>query len=460
MDLLLLAIALLVLLAAGFGIALLALPERRLGVGETFAMAFLFGCAFVSLASFCLGFFFAGGLLRGASTAACLVIAALGLRARREGLRELVWPRFERRLDQWSLLVVSAQMMVVTLACYYIWLGWDALLIWEFKARIAFLNGGALPLDYYPNPNGIWPHTSYPLLLPLTEAWFYGWLGRPDQALAKLLFPLFYLAALALLGTGVARFGQRRHAWPAMAALFLVPLAWLGEGSASSGYADFPLAVFQLAAVLYLLEYWEQDTAGALRTMSAAAAALIWVKQEGVILWSCLALLAAIRALQRREPRELCLALLPGALLFGLWRLFLDVVAAPRWTDFQRTPLRTLFASANLAMEIGRGVGSEFLRLNRFGVLWPGFLGALVLQLRGPLRPARAILSLSVLLPIVCYSGVYLFSNWGSVSSHIASSFSRLLLHVAPSALLLIVLSMPAPFRRKETRASRLEQKN
>ncbi len=454
MDFILLAIALLTIFTAGIGIALLLLPRtRRPSAVEAYGLAFLFGVAFVSLTSFCLGLFLAGRWLHWAITAACLIAGAVGTMARRHSLKELYLPKPERTFDRWVLVVLAFQIAVVTWACYRLWLGWDALLIWEFKARIAFLSGGSIPLDYYQNPTGIWTHTSYPLLLPLTEAWVYSWLGRPDQVMVKLLLPFFYLAAVSQLFTGGARFGeQRRLAAIAPTLLFFVPIAWIGEGSASSGYADFPLAAFYLASVIYLIEYWKSGDGAALRLMSALAAVLFWVKQEGFTLWACVVLLAGIKAVRRRRPRELLILILPGALLFGGWRIFLTVTRAPLETDFLPPTLATLRSHLGLIPEICGGVIREFLRWHKWGILWPGFVCAAFLAIRSSNRAVTAVLLPSVFLPIACYSGIYLFSAWSPVTVHISSSFSRLLLHVMPTALLLIVLARApsATLRRRD----------
>jgi hypothetical protein len=433
----------LTIFVAGLGIGLLLSSDtRRASALEYFGLAFLFGAAFVSLASFGLGLFLSGFWLRWSVADACLIAGVGGALTRRPLLKRLLWPKLEFRSDGWWLIALALQIVVVVWACYRLWLGWDALLIWEFKARIAFLSGGAIPLSHFENPTGVWPHTSYPLLLPLAEAWIYNWLGRPDQELVKLLLPFFYLSVICLLGAGGARFGGRRwQAWLAPILLFCIPVAWIGEGSASSGYADFPLAAFYLATVIYLVEYWESGDGDALRLMSALGAILFWVKQEGVILWACVVLLAVIKAIRRRKPRELLIIILPGALLFGGWRIFLNLTRAPLWTDFLPVSFATFRSHLGLLPEICGGVAKEFLRWGKWGILWPSFICASYLLIKSRSRAVAPVLLFAVLLPVVCYSGVYLFSAISPVTIHIASSFSRLLVHVMPAALLFIILA-------------------
>ena len=125
-------------------------------------------------------------------------------------------------------------------------LGWDGLFVWEFKARLAAISGGSIPQTYYQDPARAWSHPDYPLLLPLSEAWIYMWLDRPDQHLVKILFPLFYVAMVGLLFRGATAFGGcSRQGMIAAVLVFAVPAAMLGEG-ASSGMQIFRWVYFTL----------------------------------------------------------------------------------------------------------------------------------------------------------------------------------------------------------------------
>lgn len=460
MDYLLLAVALLTILIAGLGGALLLLPERRTNVYELLGLSFLCGAAFISLTSFGLGFFLAGAWLRWMLTALCLALGAVGLMRRGYLLRDLQPSLTGEAGWRWQVLL-AAQLAFIFYVSYRVGLGWDALLIWEFKARVAHFNGGVIPLAFFTNPTGIWPHTAYPLLLPLTEAWLYGWLGHPSQALVKWLFPFFYLAAVGLLFAASARFGARR--WQAILApllLFLGPLTWLGEGSASSGYADFPLGVYYLATVIYALEYGRTGDGAALRLVGVLGAALCWLKEEGVILWVCLLVVTMIAVIRRRQWARLLMLIAPGLLLFGAWRIFLNYTQAPRWGAFLPFTPATLWANLDRAPVIALSILKESLHLERWGVLWWAVAGVALwasIRARRPHDAARRWDLLSaVLLPLLCYAGVFFFSAWNPVSVHIDSSLPRLMLHIAPVALLCVILSAapPAPITDERQEAS------
>ena len=63
------------------------------------------------------------------------------------------------------------------------------------KAKIIYLAGGinkSFFTDIAANFQGA--HADYPLLIPLSEAWVYTFLGSFNDILAKAIFPCFYLS--------------------------------------------------------------------------------------------------------------------------------------------------------------------------------------------------------------------------------------------------------------------------
>jgi hypothetical protein len=445
-ELLLLCGAQATMLAAGAGATLLLFRRREVHPFELGSLSVLFGAGFVSLASFGLGLVFRDFTLRVLVGAACLTLFVAGGRGLAKGSIRVSRPNAIGLWPTLLLILAMATAGFVTWLAARTPLGWDGIFVWEMKARIAWLNGGAMPAGYFSDPTRKWSQQDYPLFLPLTEAWVYGWIGRPHQALIRALPPLFYLAALGLLYRGVQRLGGSLFQ-AALATLlpFLVPQVIYREGSACSGYTDFPLAVCYLAAVVFLLAHREEGRTEDLRVAGVAAALLLWIKQDGIVLWGCFVLMSGI-ALWRRSRRHWLLSIcLPGAVLFGGWRLFLWSVGAFQGVAFLPLRVQTLWSNASRLVAILPEVAREMLEWPRWGFFWPALGLALLCAAMAPRNQRRraALVAVLVILPIALYSLVFLFSTWTPFTSHVKASLPRLLLQVVPLGVLLLASAGP-----------------
>ena len=445
MEFVLPAIALLLLLLAGGGILLLLLAqERKIDALEFFSLAFLCGCLFISLSSFLLGWLLSGLALRVAISFFCLAIFGLGvMQAKRRSITIIgLLPQVPKDFLLFAILLLSFGWL--TWFSARTGLGWDGVFHWEIKARLAFENGGALPLSYLTEKTLWFSHRGYPLLLPLSEAWFYGWIGQAHQGLIKLFFPLFFLAALGLLATAE---GSRKIAAPLI--LCFVPLVLFGDGSVSAGYADFPVAVYYLGAVIYLLKYWQDNSAESLRIFAVLSLALPWTKQEGNVLFVMLAALLLLKILTQKNSwqarlRLALIALAPGLFLMLGWSIFVKIFKTPVEQYYLSPTFATLKANLHRTPIILRWLSKEIVAWNHWGILWLAFPLSALLLLFGKQRQRTIILTLTVLLPIAAYTGIYYFvaTERISIEEWLLTSFARLMLHVAPVAVLIIGSSL------------------
>lgn len=439
MELFLFLLAMLWLMWGGLGVVwLTAAPDRKQNLFEDFSLAFLFGSAVISISLFILGWLLSGLMLRMSVCAICLLLGTAGFsRWRRSGA--LIRPLSVGVSDSLFALVLLVQIGFVCWLSARSALLWDGLFNWEIKAQLAWQNGGRLPLEYFSSSFLKWSHPEYPLLLPLTEAWIFGWLGAAHQGMIKLLFPFFYVAMTGLLAAGGGKISLHRRAiWALVMLPFFIPLMIFREGSLTSGYADFPLAVAYLAAVLWLADYWRTGEPGALRLMGCVSALLPWIKQEGAALWFCLSLLAALQAAPRRQWRALLVALLPGAVMIIAWMLFVRFARAPVGQDYLPLTFATLGANLHRIPVIAEALFRELLDLRHWSLLWPGLALASFGLRDAPRRKVMSAFGLAVALPLIIYLAIYLFisEQSKSLNDHLAASLPRLLLHLAPIALL------------------------
>jgi hypothetical protein len=71
---------------------------------------------------------------------------------------------------------------------------WDAIACWSLKGRAFFIDAGIIP--FFKSHDYQFAHLSYPLYLPLMQTWIYTWMGKINENLIKVIFPLFHLSGL------------------------------------------------------------------------------------------------------------------------------------------------------------------------------------------------------------------------------------------------------------------------
>ncbi len=449
MILLAVAGAIFTILAAGLGATLLMMRGvARVNFLETAALSWLFGSGVISLLLWIGGYVLSGAALQLGVAATALALGFAGIQsARVRGVR-LLLPKPRNSIEWLLALVIAAEFLVILHAGFSHGLGWDGLLNWEVKARYAFANGGVIPAAYYTSPTRAFTHPSYPLFIPLTELWFYLWMGEANQFWIKIIFPFFYGAGAVILAVTARRLTNLR--WPGLVAsalLFFVPCLSNSPGDAGGGYADFPLSVLYLSTFGYLLLHALTREAYALRLFAVSLALLPWMKREGAIMWLFAVLCGAVVLWRGRRSWSPLLWLLPGAILMLSWKIFLLRMQTTEAREFVAMSFTALHTNAARAWPICRMVLAEMMETTRWSLFWPGVAVACLCLLFRARDRGLFLLVAAVASPIALYAATYLFSSWPDYSQHVAASFPRLLLQVMPVAWLVIALALPWPQR-------------
>src|SRR5229473_7577902 len=210
------------LFSAGLGITLLIFRGApRINILECCCLSWLFGAGAVSIALWICGIFLSGFALQITVASLCILFVALGWRAIRHPGSKFALPSPTGWLEWFLAALLLAEIALVLFVSCKHTLGWDGLLVWEIKARYAFLNGGVIPAGYYSNPGRAFSHKEYPLGIPLTELWLYLWMGEPHQFWVKIIFPMFYAACAPLLALLVSRLSGKR--WVGLLTAALLP---------------------------------------------------------------------------------------------------------------------------------------------------------------------------------------------------------------------------------------------
>ena len=198
----------------------------------------------------------------------------------------------------------------------------DARVIWGYKAKIIYYE--SLYSEDFRDESQVHQHPNYPLLVPIIEAYSYALMGGVDDLRVKIVFPVFYVCLLMALYAGIRRY-LGPVAAPVLIAVFATffPLKFsIGEGSASSGYADIPLTMFYTTGVVLLLRWLSSRTAVAgddrrsrFATLLAAGlmlAAAAFTKNEGLPLAAiaCIPAMFVVLTGRASVPRRALPALL------------------------------------------------------------------------------------------------------------------------------------------------------
>ncbi|MDQ2824195.1 MAG: hypothetical protein M3R29_01965 [Verrucomicrobiota bacterium] len=331
-------------------------------------------------------------------------------------------------------------------------LGWDGLLDWEIKAHYAFLSDNVMPADYF-HSGRIFSHPEYPLAIPLTELWLYVWMGEAHQFWVKTIFPIFYAAGALLLACLSARLtGKRWAGYVAALLLFFVPQMTVRVGGATLGYVDFPISVVYLAVVGYLLLTLASNS-GNFRIYAACLALLPWLKREGAVLWLVAAMAGVVVILVRRRSRRQLFALLPGLLIIIGWAVYLRAMQATPPEEFAPLSLAGFSANVGRLIPIWQRMLFHMADPDDWSIFWLLSAVAITYLIVRVRNLQCAILLGAIILPIVIYCSIYIFSTWPPYLHHVSSSLPRLLMHVVPILWIAIAMSFSTPFRLKTATA-------
>ena len=447
MDLLLLGVAIGAALGAGLGIALLVAPGRHREI-ERGSLAVLLGFGFVAIASWIAGYLVSGLTLR-----LVVLVVALGLLAagvlRGRGRPSLAGDPpgvpYDRCTAAFLAFAAVHTAFIASLALQT-QLNWDGIVVWEFKGRITAMSGGVIPRDYFSDASRAWTHPYYPPYYQLLVAWIYGWLGHCDQQLVKSVFPALNAAILGMLFVGGRRLGGPLAGLAAPVVFVVLPEATFGQGGAIPGLLDYTVAAYFLAAAVYVALLWAGD-GRALPPLAALCTVMPLIKQEGIVLWAVVAVLAAI-AVMVSHPRRLLWALLPGLVLFAAWRVHLVLADTPRNVAFDPST-RSLAENLGRVPVIVYETLQELRKPESWGLLW----FAVVLAAPAVLARRRtdAVLLVALVGPVALLSASYVVTNW-DLLAHIHGSLPRILVQVAPVAALVVALGLPEAAQRDHPR--------
>lgn len=314
---------------------------------------------------------------------------------------------------------------------------YDSVSIWALKAKILYL-AKTIPADFFHMINtsfhGI--HADYPLLVPFSEVWFYTFLGNLNDHLVKIIFPLNFLAFLLIFYSLLRKVTGKRN----ISLLFTFVLASIKQFSdyATIGSADLQLAIYCFLTFVFLFMHRRYGSNSYLAASVISCIFAFWTKNEGSIILLITVILLAGSFFRGRRP------------LFAISILFAVFTA---WWLFKAN-LHLKSDIINIGAFEGLSAGKACKRImaiayeyqkhvfgfKKWNLMWIAFLYFVIVRFKGLFRGCRyIIIPLGAILSV--YTAVYLITPH-DIDWHLATTASRLLIHILPLAVFFIAFNV------------------
>jgi hypothetical protein len=324
---------------------------------------------------------------------------------------------------------------------------WDAWAIWNQRARFIF-RAGEFWRDAFA---ASFPHTDYPLLIPMANVRLWSYLGAERPESPWLLNVLFLLATVAVLTAGVWRL--RSSSQGLLAGIVLLGLT-LFVTYGSSQYADVPLAFFMLSAASLSMVY---DSAasphcGLLILAGLAAGLAAWTKNEGLLFLVVLAASRGFIGWRCDGGRKVLWE--AGCFIGGALPIVAVLVIQKAWLaggndliaeQHPQDILARLVDPARYWLIIKKATSYGYEVAGPFAALLPlSFFALGAAEDNACNRRGIATAFLAILLMLTGYFFVYVLTP-KDLAWHLKFSLDRLLLHLIPLGLFTLFLYLATP---------------
>jgi hypothetical protein len=312
---------------------------------------------------------------------------------------------------------------------------YDAWAIWALKGHALYAFGWADPA-VFAGSEYRFANLDYPLLLPSLEAVDFHAMGAFDTRLLHLQFLLLLVAALAALGTVLARQVRPLLVWMLLGAVALAPAVF---DQLLTAYADLPLALLFAVGVAAAARWLLTDERWALAVATLCFAGALLTKNEGT-LFVAAAFLGLFAAAHSRW-RALAVAGAVDVALLLPWKLYVRV--------HHLSDINYNLAESFHPHKLGVGpiafrtLGGQMLDPRQWGLLAPIFLVVLALAVFRGERALALFAGITVLLSWLGLSWIYVISHF-EYSSYLGSTKRRVVASVVLAAAALIPLLVGA----------------
>ena len=251
----------------------------------------------------------------------------------------------------------------------------------------------------------------YPMNMPINAAWTYFCLGKWNDALGKAIFPLLFICAALLLYASLSRYSSRFNSLVGVLMLISLPLVFYHS---TISYTDLPVAIYELAAVLFLFNYLKTMNTKYIWVASALSACALWTKNEGTVYFILNALVFSfpVYTANKKDLKAL-VKIAAGYLIMPLaaaisWSLFKIVYAIPVAPALERSEAINYFGRVIPTVNIF--LWKMFLNGN-WNIFWLVLSLIVVFRFDVILRDSSRYILLLIALNIAFYFVYYLTAS-------------------------------------------------
>ncbi|MBI2443493.1 MAG: hypothetical protein HYV40_06360 [Candidatus Levybacteria bacterium] len=299
-------------------------------------------------------------------------------------------------------------------------IGWDAVATWMLQGKGFYYSGG-LSTDIYR-----YAQIDSPPGIGLILMFFYTLLGRGDDHAVLLFFGSIYPVILFLLYGSIKSYTNARTALLFTLFFATLQLAIRQAGRFEAGYADLPLSYFFLSSAAFLLNFYRTKRSLFFLIATLFAGIASFVKNEGSAFFLVFLLVSLFAQIRLR--RWYIWYTIPGIITFASWLLFKYFY--PLHPSYYE---QSYFVIERWDLVI-KQMFFEFFRVDRWNFLWLGLFLSIFLL---PKKIVTFIPFQLMLLQFIGYFFIYMVTPLDPVD-HIVGSLDRLLLQLAPLAILSI----------------------
>jgi hypothetical protein len=314
----------------------------------------------------------------------------------------------------------------------------DSYAIWLLKAKIAASQPLRPVPDFLRDPSLSFSHQDYPLGFPLIVAGAYAATGGIDVQLGKLVLLPIYLSLVAVIYAALRGMVRRADALAITAVFAAAPVL---RQHAGIPVAEVLLVLMHACTLVMLWEWMEKGGRRNLMVAGAFAAFAAFAKNEGLALLPLIFLAALIFACIRRRRQlvlDAFLSILLATALIAPWLIYRHFLPHTH-EDYggRLSSFSTVVNDLRRLRQVLPVYLGHLMEFNTVGGIWLVLIVAALIGWRAFGRLPVVLFWFILLAHLAVYAATFMVTPW-DLDILIPMVTSKLLLHIAPTAALLI----------------------